>query len=331
MKNWTRLSALVLTLALALCFAGCGGETDKQQEEEAKTYSVTYVGGEGATGTAPEAKRYKEGETVTLAENPFTKEGYAFTAWSDGTKTYETSSAYTMPANDVTFTAQWEEVVPQLLGVWTCTMEVSVEVGGGKTANQTANQKIIFMEGDEEYDLYCLFVMTIGEDGKNGGIGFFEGMHRYPDEESVDAEESIYSIMSNGVNVLWSETDKTLRYIDPNSKEPSYYYTYSPLPTTTQYVEDGDYVWTEGFSPYGRATIEGEKATLYYADWYLEQTGGAETSAECELRHIGPYSVLMVAPTAPMPVGLIFFKTEDGFKMPPASGSEFAFFAKAAE
>ena len=324
MKNWTRLSALVLTLAVALCFAGCGGETDKQQEEETATYSVTYVGGEGATGNAPEVKRYKEGETVTLAENPFTKEGYTFTAWSDGTKTYETSSAYTMPANDVTFTAQWEEVVPQLLGVWTCTMEVS---------GKTCNQKIIFTEGDEEYDLYCLSIMTIGEDEKNG-YAIFEGMHRNPDEENVDAEESDDTEESTyrtayGTIVRWSETDKTLQYIDPNSEEPTYNYTYSPLSTTTQYVEDGDYVWTEGFSPYARATIEGEKMTLYYADWYMEQVDGSETSVECELHNIGPYTVWMVSPPAPM--GFIFLKTENGFKMPPASGMEFAFFAKAAE
>ncbi len=318
MKNWTRLSALVLTLAVALCFAGCGGETDKQQEEEAATYSVTYVGGEGATGTAPEVKRYKEGETVTLAENPFTKEGYTFTAWSDGTKTFETSSAYTMPANDVTFTAQWEEVVPQLLGVWTCTMEVSMEVGGGMTAKQTVHEKIIFVEGDEEYDLYGLVVMTT-EDGKHG-VTVCDGMHR------GTGAESTYSIA--GRAVLWSELDKTLRYIDPESREPTYY-TYSPLPTTTQYVEDGDYVWTEGFSPYARATIVGQKMTLHYADWYLEQTGESETSVECELRHIGPYTVWMIMPPAPM--GFIFLQTEDGFKMPPASGNEFAFFAKAAE
>ena len=308
MKNWTRLSALVLTLAVALCFAGCGGETDKQQEEETATYSVTYVGGEGATGNAPEVKRYKEGETVTLAENPFTKEGYTFTAWSDGTKTYETSSAYTMPANDVTFTAQWEEVVPQLLGVWTNTHE---EEGA------TVHEKIILMEGDEEYDLYCLFIRT-AEDGKHG-FGIRDGMHK--DENT----EGLYSTVSVMLNVLWSETDKTLQYIDPHSGEPSYDYAYSPLSEPTQYVEDGDYVRTEGEETFGRVVVKGEKATIYYSEKYPDRK-----AEEYELRHIGPYSVLMIAP-APVPMGLIFFKTEDGFIMPPLSGDEFTFFAKAAE
>ena len=84
-------------------------------------------------------------------------------------------------------------------------------------------------------------------------------------------------------------------------------------------------MWTEGEETFGRVVVKGEKATIYYSEKYPDRE-----AEEYELRHIGPYSVLMIAP-ASMPMGLIFFKTEDGFIMPPLSGDEFTFFAKAAE
>ncbi len=93
------LSALVACL-LAVVMFGC--------KKAPETYTVTYIGGEGAVGTAPvDDVLYKKGEKVTLKQNTFTKEGYEFTVWNDGSKDYAAGGSYEMPAKNVTFTAQW--------------------------------------------------------------------------------------------------------------------------------------------------------------------------------------------------------------------------------
>ncbi len=77
------------------------------QWNAAATYTVTYVGGEGATGTAPVESK-AEGETVTLAAaNTFTKANSTFVGWSDGTNLYAAGDSYTVGDSDVTLTAEW--------------------------------------------------------------------------------------------------------------------------------------------------------------------------------------------------------------------------------
>ena len=71
------------------------------------TYAVTFKGGPGATGMAPTMASKAAGESFILPANTFTREGYTFAGWYDGTKTYAAGSTYTMPAHAVTFTAQW--------------------------------------------------------------------------------------------------------------------------------------------------------------------------------------------------------------------------------
>lgn len=72
------------------------------------TYTVTYANG-GGTGTDPTQTSTAAGGTFTLAQNPYTKSGYAFAGWNDGANTYAAGATYTMPANDVILTAQWTE------------------------------------------------------------------------------------------------------------------------------------------------------------------------------------------------------------------------------
>ncbi len=98
-----------IAIAIALCvgtlaFAGaCKKEDDKK-------YTVTYEAGyTGATEEIP-AESYAEGETVTLrGADTYTRDGYLFVNWSDGSSTYAAGASYTMPARDVVFTAQWQE------------------------------------------------------------------------------------------------------------------------------------------------------------------------------------------------------------------------------
>ncbi len=86
------------------------------------TFNVTVVGvqprytvsfdANGGAGTAPVVADKLEGEVFTLPANTFTYAGHKFTGWNDGTTDYAAGASYTMPAANVTFTAQWETVCP---------------------------------------------------------------------------------------------------------------------------------------------------------------------------------------------------------------------------
>lgn len=94
----------VLSLALAAC--------------QTTTYKVMYESGNSdATGEIPAEQSYKEGDTVTVAGNTLTLDGYTFSGWNDGTTTYQEGATFTMPANDVTLTAQWTKDGPHIYTV----------------------------------------------------------------------------------------------------------------------------------------------------------------------------------------------------------------------
>lgn len=73
-------------------------------------YAVTYVLGDGATGTVPTETGKIAGAKFTLAAATGLANGdKVFDGWSDGTTKYAAGAEYTMPAHAVTFTAQWAE------------------------------------------------------------------------------------------------------------------------------------------------------------------------------------------------------------------------------
>lgn len=73
----------------------------------ATTYSVTYDLN-GAEGTAPTEADHTKDSVFRLAAAP-TRDGYEFLGWNDGTKNFDAGAEYTMPDNNVTFTAQWKQ------------------------------------------------------------------------------------------------------------------------------------------------------------------------------------------------------------------------------
>ncbi|MCH5161886.1 MAG: InlB B-repeat-containing protein [Clostridiales bacterium] len=107
-------------------WVSAGGEDD----DKTPKYAVTYDIGAGATGTAPvDNNKYEAGQTVTLAPSTgFSKTGYAFDGWHDGNKTYGAGTGYTMPSDNVKFTAVWTAVGDQ-----TPKYTVSYVLGNGVT------------------------------------------------------------------------------------------------------------------------------------------------------------------------------------------------------
>lgn len=70
-------------------------------------HHVTYDVDGGSTA-APTQKDVAENGKFTVAEYNGTKKGFVFDGWSDGTKTYQPGSKYTMGAADVTLKAVWK-------------------------------------------------------------------------------------------------------------------------------------------------------------------------------------------------------------------------------
>lgn len=75
-------------------------------------YTVSFAGGEGATGVEPDPQTALAAGQITLPANPFTQTGYRFSGWkADGdTKLYQPGDNFTMPARNLIFTAQWQDV-----------------------------------------------------------------------------------------------------------------------------------------------------------------------------------------------------------------------------
>lgn len=73
------------------------------------TYTATFAAGEGAQGNAPTSLTAVKGGTITLPDaGGLTKEGHTFTGWDYNGTTYKAGTEFTMPGENVTFTAQWE-------------------------------------------------------------------------------------------------------------------------------------------------------------------------------------------------------------------------------
>ncbi len=71
-------------------------------------YTVTYKAGE-AEGDDVVVPNIEEGTPITLAAaDTYSKDGYTFMGWNDGTQTYAAGASYTVN-DDVTFTAQWAQ------------------------------------------------------------------------------------------------------------------------------------------------------------------------------------------------------------------------------
>lgn len=79
-------------------------------------YTVTFGGGEDAEGTAPTGGSYEEGATFDIpAADGLVKDGFVFVCWTYNETDYNVGDVFTMPADNVVFTAKWEAKKPDFV------------------------------------------------------------------------------------------------------------------------------------------------------------------------------------------------------------------------
>ncbi len=106
---------MFMTLGVVCAFAFVGGAAvgcndSPSGTEEPEKFTVTYArGATDATGDIPAVSSYSAGESFALLpSDTFARVDYDFKCWEYGGEEYDAQAQFTMPENNVTFTAVWE-------------------------------------------------------------------------------------------------------------------------------------------------------------------------------------------------------------------------------
>ena len=146
----------------------CGYEEEVTQHQVKLTYDAN--GGEGAADSAPGAA----GESVTVAENVFTRNNYTFTGWNtqaDGKGTaYKAGDSFTLTDKDTVLYAQWSKNAP-------AQVNVSYDANGGtgtmKSITGDVGSKIVIEQNGFARSGYTFTGWNTQADGK--GIAYKAG------------------------------------------------------------------------------------------------------------------------------------------------------------
>lgn len=72
------------------------------------SYKLNYDGNGTSTGVPAESEEIVYKNTATVSSIAPVRTGYTFSGWSDGTNIYKPGASFSMPARNVTLTAQWK-------------------------------------------------------------------------------------------------------------------------------------------------------------------------------------------------------------------------------
>jgi uncharacterized repeat protein (TIGR02543 family) len=135
-----------------------GTESARAAATTNRSFAITYSAGVGGSGSAPSTPSTAvSGSTFLTPANTYTKNGFQFAGWNDGTNTYLASATY--PASgtvtgDIQLTAQWTALVPTISGLDKTTPNygttvvvtgtnffgvTSVKIGSNQVASFTVN------------------------------------------------------------------------------------------------------------------------------------------------------------------------------------------------
>ena len=265
MKRLLQALALpILTLAMAFAFIACDGTAPDI------TYTVTYVIGEGAQGTAPTETDKAVGEKFKLkSADGITLDGNRFIGWSDGNMIYQAGDEYTMPTKAVVFTAQWE-----LRVIDPVSNSVTYDLNGGSGTLPTETDKAV----GEKFKLALA-------DGLTNGDKEFDGWSDGTNKYAAGAE---YTMPDKAVTLTAQWKDKEQEQPEPPTKYTVTYYLNGgsgTLPTETDKEEGEKFTlaastgltngdkefdgWSDGTDKYaaGAEYTMPNKAVTFTAQW----------------------------------------------------------------
>lgn len=140
-------------------------------------YTLAYAAGAGSdvTGNAPASLKVFAGDSVVLAQNPFTKNGYAFAGWTDGKNAYAANGDMIMPNGDVTLTPHWIQE-----GGSGATHSVAYAAGAADTEGTLPSDGSAYAAGS----IVTLAQNTLTREGYLF-VGWNDGVNTYPAGSTV--------------------------------------------------------------------------------------------------------------------------------------------------
>lgn len=196
-------------------------------------YTVTFVGGDGATGTAPTQDPVTAGTQITLPANTFTKDGYTFAGWksSADNAVYNVGASYTMTAANTTFTAQWTETATATASIVSDYLDgytlIKVTVSGDTDQTPTYDNKTMFKLSGTAYDTgayYYIVSGTVSASTAQSKLGWSDsaattltkdGDANQTGRIDINDAQFIYNLY-NGVSVSYTPTAAQLLASDVN-------------------------------------------------------------------------------------------------------------------
>ncbi len=200
----------------------------------ATKHSVTY-NLNGGTGTAPTQTDVAGGETFLVAgSSGFSKSGYAFTQWNDGTSDYSPGDTYIMGGGAVTLTAQWA-----------ATHTITINRNGGTSGDEsvTATEGFALPEFTEAtrdgYTLTGYFTSASGDTKVINADGTLENS-TYADGDGLWISTSDLTVYAQ-----WSLNPPTFSPASGGSLTAGEWVTISGIADSYLKADWGDAAWSE--------------------------------------------------------------------------------------
>ena len=114
LSNITVETTFTLASSIAKRFVVWGASYKTSGESTPTTYTITYKDGGATSGSVPvDDNEYESGANATVLGNTnnLVRDGYTFSGWSDGEKTYQPGNPITIGSKNIELTAVWSVVI----------------------------------------------------------------------------------------------------------------------------------------------------------------------------------------------------------------------------
>ena len=251
-------------------------------------YAVTYDGNGSDGGIVPgdDTVYHYEDEVTVLSDEP-TKTGYTFGGWSDGANMYNSGDTFTMPADDVTLTAQWTAID------YTVTYS-----GNGSDGGVVPSDNTVYHYQDE--------VTVLSDEPTRTGYtfaGWSDGTNIYEAEGTFDMPADDVTLTAQ-----WTAIDYTVTYSGNGNRggvvpdAATYHYEdvvtiSSGKPTRSGYTFAG---WSDGTDTYngGDTFVMPAGDVTLTAQWTKKRVTSVTVSSSSEVLTVGE-TVLLYADVLP--------------------------------